>query len=98
GVPWARLLAVTMGKLVREIAVVGTALLRALLLPVRGLTERQPFAPGEPTPAERARRGLVRLALSAAPNGYVTGEDGGALLLHRLRPGRPDSPDRRWPL
>jgi hypothetical protein len=58
---------------------------------------RQPFAAGADAPEECARRGLVVLAASFAPNSFAIGIASDALLLHRLAL-RPTAADRAWPV
>ncbi|MFC0410135.1 hypothetical protein [Roseomonas elaeocarpi] len=89
-----------LGALGRETATVGLALLRAVIgRPVRGEVTTQPFEPGGPDARDAARRALVILGLSLAPNGFVLDDTGEAegLPLHRLAP-QPVAADRRWPL
>ena len=64
-----------------------------------GRTLRQPFRRGGDGPAAAARRALVTLGLSVAPNGYVLeiGDNQDDLSLHRLSPALP-RPDPEWPL
>ncbi len=81
---------------------VGLVLLRALRRrPDDQLTTvaAQPFQPGGDHPEDAARRALVILGSSLAPNGFVVGlpRDGQALRLHRLAQAAP-SRDTRWPV
>ena len=100
--PWPRVLGEPLAALFPDAARVGGVLLRALwrrpLGPV-GSVARQPFQEGGEDPASAARRGMVTLGSSLAPNGYVLGipEGEGALLLHRLA-AVPLDPDQQWPL
>ena len=102
GAPWARVLGQPLAAVVPDAIRVGQALLRAVWQrppgPL-GVVARQPFRQGGADPSNAARRGLVTLGSSLAPNGFVVafpdGED--ILLLHRLVPVPPD-PDREWPL
>ena len=80
---------------------VGVVLARAVLrrpAGQAGQVVRQAFRQGGENPADAGRRGLVVLAASLAPNGYVlhipAGED--TMVMHRLAPV-PPSPDREWP-
>ena len=100
--PWLRVLGEPLAALLPDAVRVGRALLRALWRRppgVVGPVTRQPFQEGGEDPASAARRGLVTLGSSLAPNGYVLAiPDGeGALLLHRLA-AVPPNPDQRWPL
>jgi hypothetical protein len=99
--PWRPFLGLP-ATMLRESARVGAALARALLpgSAPAGSTAPQPFQPGGEAAEEHARRALVVLGLSMAPNGFVLDDqpDGGsALLVHRLVPQAPAT-DRRWPL
>jgi len=94
--PWGRVIRGVAVALVVGLAAVGAALLRTLCRPIVGRIQQQPFDPGGHTPVAAARRGLVVLAASVAPNGYVVAATGDALLLHRLLP-RPPAADRKWP-
>lgn len=100
--PWLRVLAGPLAALLPDAVRVGRVLLRALWRRPPGAVGsmvRQPFQKGGEDPASAARRGLVTLGSSLAPNGYVLDiPDGeGALLLHRLA-AVPSDPDQRWPL
>jgi len=89
-----------LGALGRETGTVGLALLRAVTgAPAGGQVTPQPFEPGGPDARDAARRALVILGLSLAPNGFVLDDTEAqeALPLHRLVP-QPVAPDRRWPL
>lgn len=93
--PWGRIIRGVAAALIADPPAVGAALLRTLRRPVVGRIQLQPFDPGGHTPVATARRGLVVLAASVAPNSYVVNVTEGALLMHRLLP-RPPSPDRKW--
>ncbi len=98
--PWHRVLGAPLAQLAPDTWRVGGALVRALAGGGhRGVATWQPFRHGGDDPADAGRRGLVVLAVSLAPNGYVLDlpENAGALLLHRLVPA-PAQPDRTWPL
>ena len=100
--PWLRVLGKPLAALFPDAVRVGRALLQALWRrpsSAVGLVVRQPFQEGGGDPASAARRGLVTLGSSLAPNGYVLGipDEEEALLLHRLAAVPPD-PDQRWPL
>jgi hypothetical protein len=89
-------------SLPRDSLAVGLVLLRSLTRRRRrlvGRMTRQPFDYGNEGAEARARRALVILGASLAPNGFVLhalkGE--GVLLLHRLAPDAP-SENRDWPL
>lgn len=98
--PWLRL----GGRVLRAIAVdtprVGTCLARAVIRATdgEGMIE-QPFDTGDATPHSAARRALVVLAASIAPNAYVIDVRSRppALLEHRLVPQAPQE-DRQWPV
>ncbi len=100
-VPQARLLLRPLWGVVADSGRVGIVLARAVLrrpAGQAGQVVRQAFRQGGETPADAGRRGMVVLAASLAPNGYVlhipAGED--AMVMHRLAPV-PPSPDREWP-
>ncbi len=97
--PWPRLLLRPLTALLPDAVKAARVLLRAIARrpngPV-GLSTRQPFREGI-DPRDAGRRGLVTLATSLAPNGYVLAVEADALILHRLAPARPRS-DREWPL
>ncbi len=100
-VPPARVLLRPLLGVITDSGRVGTVLLRAVLrrpAGQAGQVVRQSFRQGGENPADAGRRGIVVLAASLAPNGYVlhvpAGED--AMVLHRLAPV-PPSPDRDWP-
>ncbi len=85
-----------------DTANVGLVLLRTLRRRPDGqLTAiaAQPFQPGEDDPEDAARRALVILGSSLAPNGFVVElpRDARALRLHRLASAAP-SRDTRWPV
>lgn len=100
GVPWA----VLAGRLARAVVVdsarVGQALARATGgRTVRGAVAKQPFRPGPVVAAANARRGIVILLASLAPNGFVVElqQQPGALLIHHLAPAQ-RSADAQWPV
>ena len=81
---------------------VGLVLLRTLRRRPEGqLTAiaAQPFLPGSGDAEDAARRALVILGSSLAPNGFVVQlpRDAHALCLHRLAAAAP-SRDTRWPI
>ena len=85
-----------------DTARVGLVLLRTLRRRPDGqLTAiaAQPFQPGGGDPEDAARRALVILGSSLAPNGFVVElpGDADALCLHRLATAAP-SRDARWPI
>lgn len=81
-----------------DLFLVGRALLGVIAgRAVRGTISRQPFDDGRETPSAAARRALVVLGASFAPNTVAVGVAPRRLLLHRLAP-RPPSPDREWPI
>jgi hypothetical protein len=96
--PWGRLAARVAASVARDTVTVGRALVRASLgRPMDGVIQRQPFAPGGPMAA--GRRGVVILAASVAPNGFVEhlAARDQALVLHRLV-AAPPRKDRLWPV
>jgi hypothetical protein len=100
--PWVRLAGRVSVALVLDSMRVGGVLLRALIRrPVGtvGVVRRLPFHHGGDRPHAAARRALVTLAASIAPNGYVLElpEDEDALPIHRLAPAPPPQ-DRDWPV
>lgn len=100
-VPWPRVVGRTLLALAADSARVGGALARAVWRrPERETSRisRQPFRAGS-GPVDAGRRGVVILATSLAPNGFVLDEDGTAagLLMHRLVPV-PARPDPEWPV
>jgi multisubunit Na+/H+ antiporter MnhE subunit len=97
--PWPRLITRGLLSLMRDVPRVGLTLPRALAGNVRGTIIRYPFEHGGDAPDDRARRALVVLEQSLAPNSYVIDLEADALVLHSLAP-RPDADptDRRWKL
>ncbi len=95
---WIRLVPQVAGQLATDLFRVGRVLVAALAgRPQSAGIVRQPFEPGDPTPVHAARRGLVELGVSFAPNGLALGIAPGTLLVHRLAP-QPIAADREWPL
>jgi hypothetical protein len=100
--PWLRVLTVPLAAVALDSFRVGRVLVQALWRrpagPI-GVLAEQPFRPGLDDPPDAARRGLVTLGSSLAPNGYVLSIEHGSetTLLHRLV-AVPSSPDREWPL
>ena len=85
-----------------DTARVGLVLLRSLRRRPDGqltAVAAQPFQPGGDDPDAAARRALVILGSSLAPNGFVVAlpRDGHALCLHRLANAAPRR-DARWPI
>ncbi len=105
GVPWITLLGRPALALLSDTARVGAALARVALRgpDVHGAPEgavvRQAFAQGGSGAQDGARRGLVTLAVSLAPNSYVLRimDERNEIRLHRLVERKP-SPNRLWPL
>ena len=98
--PWPRLIGAPLASLAPDAVRVGARLIAAIRrrpAAELGAIQSQPFQPGGDSPEAAARRGLVALAVSLAPNGYMVDIDGDSLLLHRLRP-EPPQPDSAWPL
>lgn len=96
-VPWARLLVSSLQTLATEAIKVGTRLVREV--PPHGGIQRRPFAAAGQQPEDNARRGLVTLTTSLAPNTCVLAVLRGRreMLVHRLVPAEPPQ-DREWPL
>lgn len=97
GVPWPHVIGATLRALGADTLRVGAWLARPTIPP--GTLHRQPFAAAGHRPEDTARRGLVTLAASVAPNTCVvavlTGKQ--ELLVHRLAPAEPPQA-RDWPL
>jgi hypothetical protein len=93
-----RLLGHVLVSVVGDSVRVGGALLKALRRGGAGQVTVQPFREGGDTPADAGRRGVVVLAASLTPNGFVLHipGDGRGLVMHRLVPTAP-SRDREWP-
>jgi hypothetical protein len=99
--PWLRLVGRPLATLFPDAVRVGLRLARALWRPpdgAGGFVARQPFRHGDAGADDAGRRGMVTLALSVAPNGYVMNVPAGddAVLMHRLARVAPD-PDPEWP-
>lgn len=98
--PWLWLAARIAWGLARDSVLVGGGLVRAVLgrKPGGGMT-MQPFDPGGLTPIDAARRALVMLGASVAPNFYVieVREPPQGMLMHALVPRKPAA-DLRWPI
>ena len=105
--PWHRIVLAASAALAKDSVRVAGVLLRAIVSPkgtVAGTIGRQPFHPGSGRAADAGRRGLVTLAGSFAPNGFVLDippsvilGEADILLMHRLAPSPPE-PDPEWPL
>ena len=82
-----------------DTVLVGRCLLRSIWRPVEGRLVRQDFEHGEASGEAGARRALVVLGVSLAPNGYVVRVParGDFLLVHRLAPAALAA-DREWPV
>ena len=89
--PWGRLMLSVAKSIVLDTGRVAAVLIRG----GHGTSDRQPFHAG--AAPEVGRRALVTLALSLAPNGFVTEIGPDELMLHRLTSHAPN-PDRAWPL
>lgn len=110
--PWPKLLLRPLAALVTDTVRVGAILVSALWRrpngPV-GMITKQPFRHAHDKPdsgmgdkdaaVDAGRRGLVTLAASVAPNGYVVRipHDQDALIMHRLAAVAP-SEDTAWPI
>jgi hypothetical protein len=100
-VPWHRVVLRPLAALLPDAARVGRVLVRAVLhgpQSARGAWTWQDFRHGSDDAADAARRALVTLGASFAPNAYVLQlpDTRDAILLHRLAE-RAASPDREWP-
>lgn len=101
--PWPLLLGGVARSLGQDAVRVGQALALAIARAHRagemGAVAGQAFRAGSDDPTDAGRRGLVTLAVSLPPNGYVldvaTGNDG--LRIHRLAP-TPPKRDPDWPV
>jgi hypothetical protein len=101
-VPWHRVLARPLAALLPDTVRVARMLARAVVLGPRqgaGAWTWQEFRHGGDGADDAARRALVTLGVSFAPNAYVLQlpDTRDALLLHRLAERTP-SPDPEWPL
>ncbi len=69
---------------------------------VEGVFSTIPFDPGGDDPQQAARRALITVGITLAPNTYVIGMDRqqGLILVHQLIPTRqpPGNGNREWPL
>jgi multisubunit Na+/H+ antiporter MnhE subunit len=95
GIPW---------RVLADCGIVAAALGRALVLrqPVEGEFRTIPFEPGDGSGESAARRALVAVGVSLAPNTFVVAVDREhrLLLVHQLVPSArpPGGGDREWPL
>lgn len=97
--PWPRMIFRPLAALAPDAWRVGRVLVYALWRRPdgpAGMVSRQFFKPGGPGPGDAGRRGIVTLALSFAPNGYVLDIQDSGIILHRLADAIP-SPNRDWP-
>ncbi len=99
--PWLRLGRRVLVSLASDVVRVSGVLLRALARRPDGTVGRlthQPLRRGGEAPREAGRRGLVSLAISMAPNGFMVTipEQGDVMVLHRLV-DVPPVPDHEWP-
>lgn len=97
GVPWFQLIRQACASLLSDVPRVALRLLRPHL--PSGVLQRWPLVGTGDDPHTTARRALVTLANSLAPNSYVVTVLGGRgeLLVHRLIPDEPPH-DPEWPL
>jgi hypothetical protein len=97
GVPWGRVVGRTLLSLLTEVPAVALRLLRPQ--PAAGALQRWPLASGGDDPGTAARRAVVTLADSTAPNSYIVAvlAGRGELLVHCLAPKEPPE-DPQWPL
>jgi hypothetical protein len=100
--PGIRVIAGPMLSVVTDSVRVGMVLSRAIARRpdgIQGMVSRQAFRSGSETPADAGRRGLVTLAASLAPNGFVLHLPGEqeVLVMHHLSPTKPPA-DRDWPV
>lgn len=102
GAPWLRVVGTPLMALPRDAVRVGGALLRAVARRPEGAIGQAhtlSFREGADDAGDAARRGLVVLGLSFAPNGYVLRlRTGDRLRLHVLAGPPPAPGDRDWPL
>ena len=100
--PWLRVILRSLGAVPGDAVRVGGALI-GLLWHRRenhiGISTHQPFRHGDRTPTDAARRAIVVLGTSLAPNGYVLmmPRDSETMVLHRLVL-TPPRPEREWPV
>ena len=102
GVPWLAVLGRPAAALLPDAWRVGRVLARAALRgpgAAQGAWMWQDFRHGGESAEDAARRALVTLGASFAPNAYVLQlpDTRDAILLHRLAERAP-SPDREWPI
>ncbi len=85
--------------LARDTMLVGHALVISIFRVVRGELVSQRFTHGGESGVAGARRALVTLGVSLAPNGYVVRVParGNFLLVHQLVPA-PTKTDEEWPV
>jgi hypothetical protein len=100
--PWLRVILRSLGAVPGDSLRVGGALIRSLWqMPQSqiGMPVHQPFRQGDNTAADAARRAMVVLGTSLAPNGYVLMMPRGSetMVLHRLVL-TPQKRDREWPV
>jgi hypothetical protein len=98
----ARVILRALAAIPPDILRVGQALLRSLNGPRvahAGIASNQPFRQGNDSAEDAARRAIVVLGTSLAPNGYVLmmPEGSETMVLHRLALV-PPKPDREWPV
>lgn len=102
--PWLAQVARLPGRILADCGIVAVALWRRLVgrHVVSGEFRIVPFDPGGDDAESAARRALVTLGVTLAPNTYVVAVDRerGVLLLHQLVPSAqpPGGGDREWPL
>ena len=97
--PWPRMVLRPVAALAPDASRVGRVLLKTLWGRPEGsagMVSRQRFRSGQPNPADAGRRGIVTLALSLAPNGYVLAIEESNIVLHSLAPAAP-STNVTWP-
>ena len=100
--PWLRVVLRSLGNVPRDVLRVGGVLVRSLWQAPAiaiGIASHQPFRQGGDRPADAARRAMVVLGTSLAPNGFVLMMPQGSetMVLHRLVL-TPATPDREWPV
>ncbi|HEX3818043.1 MAG TPA: hypothetical protein VHW03_07135 [Chthoniobacterales bacterium] len=92
---------VPLQMLIDCLIVFGAILRRPFLARGSGRFAEREFNQGNEHPASRARRALVTLGITCAPNTFVIGtiSPNGKLLVHELVPEKSKTPrDRDWPL
>ena len=100
--PWLRVIFRSLGSVPGDVLRVGRMLIGSLWhAPERqvGIASHQPFRQGDDTATDAARRAMVVLGTSLAPNGFVLmmPEGSETMVLHRLVLTPPRA-EREWPV